>query len=242
MACAQMFNAGRRSSLRVAAAIEMVHSYSLIHDDLPAMDNDALRRGKPSCHVKFGEANAILAGDALLTFAFRVLADRLTHESENIRINLIIALSEAAGKDGMVGGQIQDIMSNSICKDISDISRMQKMKTGALLASACEMGALVGDADDEARLALRDYALNVGAAFQIKDDLLDIEGNEAKLGKKVHKDQLGDKATFASLLGLEPARKHSEQLIVQAKKNLEMFGARARSLKQLATYVINREM
>lgn len=237
---ARLFDVSQPSALRVGAAIEMVHCYSLIHDDLPAMDNDDLRRGLPTCHIKFDEATAILAGDALLTRAFEVLADPATHPDPRVRSDLVVELAHAAGPDGMVGGQMLDLLAEHQSLEMAEVTRLQRMKTGALIAFSCESGAILGKAADSARQALHAYAHDLGLAFQIADDLLDVEGNEADVGKKTGKDQGAGKATFVSLLGLERARAQSDMLASQAVEHLEIFSKNAEPLRALATFVVNR--
>ncbi len=239
-ASADLFNVVSDSSLRVAAAVEMVHCYSLIHDDLPAMDDDELRRGKPTCHIKFDEATAILAGDALLTKAFEVLSDEKTHADSRVRAELISTLAKAAGETGMVGGQMLDLFAEDHDLKMPEITRLQRMKTGALIAASCESGAILGKASENARHVLHAYAHDVGLAFQIADDLLDVEGDEKKVGKKTGKDAAAGKATFVSLLGVERAREQAEVLADQAASHLEIFAEKGKLLKELAHYVVNR--
>ncbi len=237
---ARLFDVSQPSALRVAAAIEMVHCYSLIHDDLPAMDNDDLRRGLPTCHVKFDEATAILAGDALLTRAFEVLADPATHPDPRVRSDLVAELARAAGPEGMVGGQMLDLLAEHQNLEMAEVTRLQRMKTGALIAFSCESGAVLGKAADSARQALHAYAHDLGLAFQIADDLLDVEGDEEEVGKKTGKDQGAGKATFVSLLGPERARAQSDMLASQAVEHLEIFSKNAEPLRALAAFVVNR--
>jgi farnesyl diphosphate synthase len=237
---ARLFDVSEPSTFRVAAAIEMVHCYSLIHDDLPAMDNDDLRRGLPTCHVKFDEATAILAGDALLTRAFEVLADPATHPDPRVRSDLVAELARAAGPEGMVGGQMLDLLAEHQRLNMAEVTRLQRMKTGALIAFSCESGAILGKASDSARQALHAYAHDLGLAFQIADDLLDVEGDEAEVGKKTGKDQGAGKATFVSLLGPERARAQSDMLAGQAVEHLEIFSKNAEPLRALAAFVVNR--
>ncbi len=239
-ASANLFNVNPDSSLRAAAAVEMVHCYSLIHDDLPAMDDDELRRGKPTCHIKFDEATAILAGDALLTKAFEVLSDQKTHADSTVRAELISALANAAGEAGMVGGQMLDLFAEDHDLKMPEITRLQRMKTGALIAVSCESGAILGKASENAHHVLHAYAHDVGLAFQIADDLLDVEGDENEVGKKTGKDAAAGKATFVSLLGVERAREQAEVLADQAASHLEIFGEKGKLLKDLARYVVNR--
>jgi farnesyl diphosphate synthase len=239
-ASSQLFGVSRPYALRVAAAIEMVHCYSLIHDDLPAMDNDDLRRGLPTCHVKFDEATAILAGDALLARAFEVIADSQTHPDPRVRADLVCELARAAGADGMVGGQMLDLLAAETPLEMPEITRMQRMKTGALIAFSCESAALLGKASDAARHALRAYAHDLGLAFQIADDLLDVEGDPSVVGKRTQKDKDAGKATFVSLLGVERARAQSRMLADQAIEHLQSFSDAAEPLRALAAYVVNR--
>ncbi len=237
---ADLFNVETERSLRVAAAIEMVHCYSLVHDDLPAMDDDELRRGQPTCHVKYGEATAILAGDALLTRAFEVLADDKTHPDPHVRSDLVMALSKAAGPAGMVGGQMLDLIAEESDLNMPEITRLQRMKTGMLIAVSCEAGAVLGKATQGASHALHAYAHDLGLAFQIADDLLDVEGDENTVGKRTGKDEEAGKATFVSLLGAERAREQAQMLVAQACEHLDLFGEKADSLKNMARFVVDR--
>lgn len=237
---AELFNVSKESALRAAAAVEMVHTYSLVHDDLPAMDNDDLRRGKPTCHVKFGEATAILVGDALLTQAFGILADPATHSDPEVRCALVGALAAAAGATGMVGGQMMDLEAENRTLDIGAITRLQRMKTGELIAFSCEAGAILGKAQDVHRHALKAYAHDLGLAFQITDDLLDTLGSEKDLGKKVGKDAGAGKATFVSILGVARARAQALMLADQAVAHLDLFEEKADLLRDVARYVVER--
>lgn len=240
MASSQLFNVARSCALRVASAIEMVHCYSLIHDDLPAMDNDDLRRGRPTCHVEYDEATAILAGDALLTRAFEVLGEPATHSDPQVRCDLVTELARAIGVDGMVGGQVLDLMAEHEALAIPEITRLQRLKTGKLIGFSCEAGAILGKAPEAARAALRAYAHDLGLSFQIVDDLLDVEGDAAEVGKKTHKDGTAGKATFVSLLGIERARSQANMLAEQAVQHLELFREKADPLRNLARFVVNR--
>ena len=240
VASAGLFNVDRASALRTAAAIEMVHCYSLVHDDLPAMDDDDLRRGRATCHKKFDEATAILAGDALLTRAFEVLADDKTHASSKIRADLVLALAHAAGPEGMVGGQMLDLVAAHHTLNMPEITRLQRMKTGMLIAASCAAGAILGKATVGARNALHAYAHDLGLAFQMVDDLLDVEGDEQILGKGAGKDADAGKATFVSLLGAKRAREQAEMLAVQAGEHLDLFDEKADPLRQLANFVVKR--
>ena len=239
---ARLFGVARRSALQVAAAIEMMHAYSLIHDDLPAMDDSDLRRGRPTCHKEFDEATAILAGDGLLTMAFEVLAHPDTHGDPAVRCELVASLAAAAGAAGMVGGQMIDLIAEQQPLDIGAITRLQRMKTGALIAFSCEAGAILAKAAPELRNALRGYAHDLGLAFQIADDLLDVEGTAAETGKPVGADAAAGKATFVSILGVERARAQAKLLVDQAVAHLDLFEERAELLRQVARYVVNRRM
>jgi len=241
LASAQLFSVSRRSALQAAAAVELVHAYSLVHDDLPAMDDSDLRRGRPTCHKQFDEATAVLAGDGLLTYAFEVLAQPDTHGDPTVRCELVTALAQAAGTAGMVGGQMIDLLAeNDPSLDIGAITRLQRLKTGALIAFSCEAGAILGKAGREQRVALRGYAHDLGLAFQIADDLLDIEGSAAETGKPVGSDAAAGKATFVSILGVERARDQAAHLIRQAVAHLDLFEKRAELLRQAAHFVITR--
>jgi farnesyl diphosphate synthase len=240
MTSAGIFDVSEESALRVAAAIEMVHCYSLIHDDLPAMDDDDLRRGQPTVHIKFDEATAILAGDALLTNAFEVLADPATHANGMVRCELVTAIAKAAGSHGMVGGQMIDLLSENMELDIGAIARLERLKTGEIIAFSCCAGAILARAGKDAHFALHAYAHDLGLAFQIVDDLLDAEGSEAELGKRVGKDADAGKATFVSLLGVERARDRARMLSQQAVAHLDIFGDKADLLRATAQFVVER--
>lgn len=239
--CAKLFGVSPESALTTAAAIEFVHVYSLIHDDLPAMDNDDFRRGKPSCHKQFGEAAAILAGDALLTYAFEVLTHPVVHADANVRCELVRSLAKAAGARGMVGGQMIDMDAENKDMTADEIIRLQRLKTGEMFAVSCEVGAILGKAPDALRNRLQRYANDIGLAFQITDDLLDVEGTREATGKGVGKDQEKGKATLVSVMGIERARDHAKVLIEQAISHLSAFDERADSLRALARYVVSRK-
>lgn len=239
-AAAKLFDVDEACAIRAAAAVEAVHCYSLIHDDLPAMDDDDMRRGRPSLHKAFDEATAILAGDALLTLAFELLVDEATHKEAGKRLQLVSALSKAAGMHGMVGGQMIDLQSPGLDLDTGGLTRLQKMKTGALIGFAVEAGAILGGADEQERHALLGYAHDIGLAFQIADDVLDVEGESAALGKTAGKDAADGKVTFVSLLGVQRARDQAQLLVEQAISHLAAFGGRADSLRQAAEFVIQR--
>jgi farnesyl diphosphate synthase len=237
---ATLFSVAEIPALRVAAAIEMVHGYSLIHDDLPAMDDAATRRGKPSAHKAYGEAMAILAGDGLLTHAFTVLADPATHGDPQVRIDLVAELAQAAGPNGMVGGQVLDLAPQRADYDIGAITRLQRLKTGEMIIASAVSAAILGKAPASARHALHNYAQELGLAFQIADDLLDIEGDAAEVGKDVRRDEAAGKATFVSILGPERARDQARRLAAQAASHLDQFDDRAERLRLLARYVVDR--
>jgi farnesyl diphosphate synthase len=239
-ATSRLFDVPDDRALRAAAAIEMVHCYSLVHDDLPAMDDDDLRRGQPTCHVKYDEATAILAGDGLLTMAFEVLADPATHTDPHVRCELVSVLAKAAGARGMVGGQMLDLVAETQSLDMPEVARLQRLKTGQLIGFSCEAGAILGKASGEARHALRNYAHDLGLAFQIADDLLDVEGDAAEVGKKTGKDAAAGKATFVSLLGVERARTQAKAIAEQAARHLEIFDGKADVLRELTQYVVER--
>lgn len=237
---AKMLNVAQEQAARVAVALEMVHTYSLIHDDLPAMDNDTLRRGKPTNHVQFDEATAILAGDALLTQAFEVLANEKTHPDATVRIKLIEALSKAAGTRGMIGGQMMDLLGEKEPLTLKEVERMQSMKTGALLEFACTAPAILIGASDEIMQALKAYAHAMGLMFQITDDILDVEGDSATVGKTLGKDSKAHKSTFVSLLGLEEARQLARDLGMEAKAALKIFDDKADMLNHTTTFILSR--
>ena len=244
---ARLFAVPRRQALMVAAALECVHCYSLVHDDLPAMDDDALRRGRPTVHKAFDEATAILAGDGLLTFAFDVLSRPQTHAKADIRVQIIAALARAAGIGGMAGGQMLDLaaegrFANGRARplDFAGVKTLQAMKTGALLKFACVSGAMLGAAPIKARGALDRYGAAVGEAFQVADDLLDIEGDTATVGKATGKDAAAHKATFVSLLGVDGARNRLKALVAEAEKAIASFGKDGAILQAAAHFIANR--
>lgn len=237
---AGLFGVSQESAIETACAIEFIHTYSLIHDDLPSMDNDDLRRGKPSCHKAYGEAAAILAGDGLQAYAFQILSNPKTHADPSVRCELISALAQAGGCWGMVGGQMMDMEAENKQLSIDEIIRLQRLKTGELFAVSCEAGAILGKAPGMMRNLLRAYAHDMGLAFQITDDLLDAEGTRTKMGKGVRKDKAKGKATLVSSMGIERARDHSQLLIKQAISHLDVFDRKADCLRQLARFVIER--
>ena len=239
-ASADLFGVPRARALRAAAAIEMVHCYSLVHDDLPAMDDDDLRRGRPTVHKKFDEATAILAGDALLTEAFTVLADPATHPDGAVRAKLVAELAAASGAKGMVGGQMIDLLAGGLSLDQGGLTRLQNMKTGCLIAASCRLGAILGDAGDRDCDALAAYGIAMGLAFQIADDVLDVESSAAVTGKATGKDAAAGKATFVSRLGLEGAKTYARELAETAARHLAIFGERAGVLRQAAFFAVER--
>lgn len=240
IATADLFDVSRTSSLRAAAALECIHTYSLVHDDLPAMDDDDLRRGKPTVHKAFDEAVAILAGDALLTFAFEILADESTHMDPRVRSALVSIIARASGHHGMVGGQMLDLDAEHRSLSEQEIIRLQQMKTGALIVSSVEAGAVLGRASSHARHALVAYARAVGLAFQIADDLLDHTASAEDMGKATGKDAEQGKATLISLWGEERAREQSQILTDQALAYLKDFGNKADLLRDIALFAIHR--
>lgn len=240
-ASARLFDVVESQALRVALALELLHTYSLVHDDLPAMDDDDLRRGRPTVHRQFDEATAILAGDALLTLAFDVLSDRDTHRNPDVRCELVSKLSQAAGAHGMVGGQMLDMLAEKKSYDLGQITHMQRLKTGALIEYACTAGAILGEAPQAARHALEAYAHDLGLAYQIADDLLDVTGSTETVGKAVGKDASQGKATFVALMGEERARLQGRMLADQAIAHLDVFDERADRLRHLARFVVERD-
>ena len=236
----KLFDVDEKNALRVASSIEMIHAYSLIHDDLPSMDNDVLRRGLPTTHKKYNEATAILAGDSLLTLSFQVLADNLTHNDPRIRCELIEELAKASGAYGMVAGQMMDLEAENKKLSIGVITRIQRLKTGALIAFSCNSGAILGRAEKKDRFALQGYAHDIGLAYQIRDDLLDVTSTAKKLGKKVNKDKKAGKKNFVSILGIERAKKQLEFLANQAIKHLETFDEKADLLREVARFIVER--
>lgn len=243
LASSQLFNVDREAALRVGAAVECVHVYSLIHDDLPCMDDDDMRRGKPTVHKAFDEASAVLAGDGLQSLAFELLADEATHSDPFVRSELVLELAKASGMSGMVGGQAMDLAAESADEpfDLPTITRLQQLKTGALIGFCLEAGAILGHVPPEGRTALKGYARDIGLAFQIADDLLDVEGNETATGKAVGKDEGAGKATFVSLMGLERAREQAQVLVEQAINHIQSYGEKADLLRAIARYVVERD-
>ena len=235
-----MYNVPQDHALNIATALEMVHAYSLIHDDLPAMDNDTMRRGKPTNHIQFDEATAILAGDGLLTNSFEILADPSTHPDPSIRVKLIELLAKLAGKSGMIGGQMIDLIGEKHPLSLTEIEEMQDKKTGALLTFACIAGAIAGHASESDIQALSTYAKCIGLTFQITDDILDVTGDSALMGKTLGKDKQTAKSTFVSLLGVDNAKKMAEDLMQKADAALIIFGEKASLLHDANHFILER--
>jgi len=238
---ARLFGVAEASAIDAGAALECVHCYSLVHDDLPAMDDDTLRRGRPTAHIAFDEATAILAGDALLTIAFDILSRPSTHPDAAVRVELVGLLAQAAGVHGMAGGQALDLAAERQSLGPMEVAKMQAMKTGALFAFACDAGAVLGRANAVARSALAAYASAFGQAFQLADDLLDAEGDAAQMGKAVAKDAGRGKATLVALLGIDAAHDRLKALVADAEAALAPFGDKALSLKEAARFVASRK-
>ena len=236
-----IFEAPEKSLLRTAAALECVHCYSLVHDDLPCMDDDDFRRGQPTVHKAFNEATAVLAGDALLTLAFKILANKETHQDAHIRLKLLERLADNSGALGMVGGQMIDMLEDESPRDLNTITRMQRLKTGALISYSVEAGAIIGGANEVERQALHGFAHDLGLAYQISDDLLDATGDESDVGKPLRTDESAGKANFVTLLGVEQARERVRLLAAQAKEHLAIFRSRANILLQSVDFVLDRK-
>ncbi len=241
VASCDLFNVDRERAMRVALAIEAVHVYSLVHDDLPCMDDDDLRRGKPTVHKAFDEAVAVLTGDSLFAVAFELLADEATHEDPYVRSELVMELARASGPAGMAGGQMMDLAAEKTSFDLPTTTRLQQLKTGALIAFSVEAGAIMGKVGPQTRLKLKGYARDLGLAFQIADDLLDVEGDPKAAGKALRKDGDAGKSTFVSLLGVERARSQAQMLIEQAIHHLQGFGPEADLLRAIAHFAIERD-
>ena len=240
-AAADLFHIDRMPALRVGIAIECIHVYSLIHDDMPCMDDDDIRRGRPTVHKAYDEATAVLAGDSLHALAFEVIADPETHADPFVRAELALELAKASGPSGMAGGQMMDLIAESEEFDLGAVTRLQQLKTGALIGFCLEAGAILGHIPPEGRRSVRAYARDIGLAFQIADDLLDVEGAAEITGKAVGKDAAQGKATFVSLLGPERARQQAEMLVDQAIGHLAGFGSEATLLRAIARYVVERD-
>ncbi len=240
---AELFGVDRTAALRAGCAVEAIHVYSLIHDDLPCMDDDDLRHAKPTVHKVFDDATAVLAGDALHALAFEILADDGTSSDPFTRSELMLTLGTASGMNGMAGGQMMDMVADEegIEYDLQAITRLQQLKTGALLAASVEMGAILGKVPPEGRAHLRAYSRDIGLAFQIADDLLDVSGDEAKAGKALRKDQSQGKQTFVTLMGADKAREQARALVDQAVDRLSSYGEEADMLRALARFIVERD-
>ncbi len=241
IAAGNLFHVDRQAALRVGFAIECIHVYSLIHDDMPCMDDDDMRRGKPTVHKIFDEATAVLAGDSLHALAFEILADEDTHPDPFVRSELILELARASGPAGMAGGQMMDLAAEGETLDIAAVTRLQQLKTGALIAFCVEAGAILGRLPPEGRGHLRGYARDVGLAFQIADDILDVEGDATLAGKALQKDAEAGKATFVSLLGLDRAKEQAQIMVDQAIDCLKGYGREADLLRAIAHYTVERD-
>ena len=239
---ASVFGVPYEIAFPIAASLEMLHTYSLIHDDLPAMDNDDFRRGKPTCHKAFDEATAILAGDGLLTYAFEVLNKSILEPSK--KVELTILLAEAAGAfKGMIAGQVLDLYTDthqSFPNPQQLIEHTEELKTGCLLRYPCEAGAILGNATSAEKRLLIKYSRNIGIAFQITDDILDVEGDEKLVGKTLNKDKVQQKLNFVSIYGVEKAKQIAQELINEAEETISVFGSRAEHLKNLSRYILTR--
>lgn len=240
MEVASLFGVAETCAARVAASVEMLHAYSLVHDDLPCMDDDDLRRGKPSTHRAFDEATAVLAGDALQCRAFEILAEPDTHSDPQARADLVLALGHASGARGMAGGQMIDMAAEGRDLSLTEVARLHALKTGRLIQYSAEAGAILGRAAPQLRAQIAFYGRDLGAAFQIADDVLDASATSEELGKTAGKDQEAGKATFVSLLGIDRARTQAQMLADQAAAHLEHFGPEADRLRALAAWVVNR--
>ena len=240
-ATAALFHVDRAVAVRVGTAVEAIHVYSLVHDDLPCMDDDDMRRGKPTVHRAFDDATAVLAGDSLHALACEILASPQTHPDPFVRGELVSTLALASGPEGMAGGQMMDIEAENATFDLQTVMRLQALKTGALIAASVEMGAILGHIPSEGRTHLRGYARDIGLAFQIADDILDVEGDPELAGKALQKDADAGKGTFVSLMGLERAKQQAEMLVAQANEHLSCYGTEANLLRAIANYITERD-
>ena len=240
-ATAALFHVDRAVAVRVGTAVEAIHVYSLVHDDLPCMDDDDMRRGKPTVHRAFDDATAVLAGDSLHALAFEILASPQTHPDPFVRGELVSTLALASGPEGMAGGQMMDIEAENATFDLQTVMRLQALKTGALIAASVEMGAILGHIPPEGRTHLRGYARDIGLAFQIADDILDVVGDPELAGKALQKDADAGKGTFVSLMGLERAKQQAEMLVAQANEHLSCYGTEANLLRAIANYITERD-
>ncbi len=240
-ATAEIFNVDRGVAIHAATAVEAIHVYSLIHDDLPCMDDDDVRRGKATVHRKFDEATAVLAGDALLALAFEILSNPVMHTDSFVRSECIAALAKASGPAGMAGGQMMDLAAEQDSFDLTTVTRLQQLKTGALIDVSVEIGAILGHIQEDGRTHLRGYARNIGLAFQITDDIIDVEGDAVAAGKALQKDAAAGKETFVSLMGAERAKRQAEHLVDQAIEYLSVYGKEADLLRSIARYIVERD-
>lgn len=240
-ATADLFGVSRTAAVNAACAVEAIHCYSLVHDDLPCMDDDALRHGKPTVHKAFDEATAVLAGDSLHALAFDILTQTDTSTDPFVQVELVACLARASGHEGMAGGQMMDMASDDGAYDLAHVTRLQQLKTGALLAVSVEMGAILGRVSPEGRGPLRAYARDIGLAFQIADDLLDVEGDQALAGKALRKDEGQGKATFVTLMGVDKARSQARMLVEQAAAHLANYGEEAALMRALARFIVERD-
>lgn len=240
-ATAELFGVARTAAVNAGCAVEAIHCYSLIHDDLPCMDDDDLRHGRPTVHKAYDEATAVLAGDALHALAFDILTQPDTSTDPFVRAELVECLAKASGHEGMAGGQMMDMAAEGAGYDIAQVTRLQQLKTGALLAASVEMGAILGRLPAEGRGPLRAYARDIGLAFQIADDLLDVEGDQALAGKALRKDEGQGKATFVTLMGVDQARAQARLLVEQAAGHLAGYGEEAELLRALARFIVERD-
>lgn len=240
-ATAALFHVDHAVALRVGTAVEAIHVYSLVHDDLPCMDDDDMRRGKPTVHRAFDDATAVLAGDSLHALAFEILASSQTHTDPFIRGELVSTLALASGPEGMAGGQMMDIEAEKSAFDLQTVMRLQALKTGALIAASVEMGAILGHIPPEGRTHLRGYARDIGLAFQIADDIMDVEGDPELAGKALQKDAAAGKGTFVSLMGLDRAKQQADMLVQQANEHLSTYGSEADLLRAIANYITERD-
>ncbi|MEE4206806.1 MAG: farnesyl diphosphate synthase [Erythrobacter sp.] len=240
---AEMYGVSREAAIRVGTAVEAIHVYSLIHDDLPCMDDDDLRHGKATVHKVYDEATAVLAGDALHALAFEILADADTSTDPFVRSELIATLGMASGMNGMAGGQMMDMVADEegVDYDLRAVTRLQQLKTGALLGASVEMGAILGRVPESARAHLRAYSRDIGLAFQIADDLLDVVGDPDKAGKALRKDEVQGKQTFVTLMGVDKAREQARALVDQAIAHLASHGSEADTLRALARFIVERD-
>jgi farnesyl diphosphate synthase len=241
LSAAGLFGVPAGQALRAGVAVECLHVHSLIHDDLPCMDDDDLRRGRPTVHRAYDEATAVLAGDALMALAFEILSAPETHPRGEVRAELVLELARASGANGMAGGQMLDLCAGEADFDMDGVTRLQRLKTGALIGWCVDAGAILGRASPEQRTALRGYARCLGLAFQIADDLLDATGEEAAVGKKLGKDEEQGKRSFVTLLGVDRAREQAEMLAEQAAEHLRPFGEHASILAEIAHFAVHRD-